>query len=73
MKYTAWTTTKIRRLRELYPVASWPILLHEFAPHTEMAIRRFASQMGLKRPQRTRDWSSIAKDYTPKILRKSPA
>lgn len=51
-KYTRWTTPKIARLRECYPVMAREELAREFAPHPIYSVIAMAKRLGIRKQNR---------------------
>lgn len=50
----AWTGAEVKRLRELFGVASWPEIAEAIPRHSTSAAKNKAAQLGLRRPPRTK-------------------
>jgi hypothetical protein len=69
MKYIHWTNKDIELLKRIYPDATKQQVKAAFPSHTYVAIKRRASELGLKKTLRNqRNWAEIAKNHKPVIF-----
>lgn len=65
MKNFPWTNQQIALLKERYATAPRAELERELAPHSWNSICSTAKRLGVRRPQRERDWKAICDAHRP--------